>query len=158
MEKDGFHPHMESNSFKGSSKANNHSAQQIAESDVQDLKNKKSTKKWGFDLTAFEPNGFQEIIKENNLHPIPQKVDSTYRSGDYSRKYRHFEWKGDGIRLITKSNPYEKGSEWQPRTNQGYASYIGIEGTPNKVDKLKESIKSHSRYIKGESPNEREFI
>ena len=105
--------------------------------------------KHGFDLTDFGHNKFPVVLKNLKIKPRAEK-------GRYG-----WEWKGNGILIVTGNNPItgEYANEKIPRKNEkDYASYMGVEGKPELVDKAVELIKKYSTYIKGESPGRRDYI
>ena len=108
--------------------------------------------KHGFDLTDFKRNGFKQLLKALKIKPVAQ----------LDRNESGWEWKGNGIMIVTGNDPitgqYHSVSALKRKTEKNYASYIGIEGKPDMVEKAVELIKKHAIYIKGESPGKRNFI
>jgi len=106
--------------------------------------NAKDTKEYGFDLTDIPEAKWKELLK---LLGITAKA--TNQDG--------WQWKGDGILLVTANNPltgvYYSGAR---EPEKGYASYIGIEGDSAKVDLAVDFIRKHGNS-KDES-DRREFI
>ena len=116
---------------------------------VRDPKNKN----WGFDLTNFQPNTFQKILKDLG---IPKEYQRSYHeNGDG----RGFIWEGEGIMIETKNNPItgEYGTQGMREPEKDYAGYIGITGEPDQVDMAVKLIKKYGGS-KDESPNKRSFI
>jgi len=115
---------------------------------------------WGFDLTDFEPNTFQKMLKELGM---PQEYVRTWHEADpdlnLERQGRGFVWQTEGLLIETKNNPItgEYGNPKQREPEKDYAGYIGIEGTPEQVKEAVKLIKKYSGN-KDESPNRREFI
>ncbi len=114
---------------------------------------------WGFDLTDFEPNGFQKVLKGLG---IPQEYVRSWHEPDETikeRQGRGFVWEGEGIMIETKNNPItgQYGTERMREPEKDYASYIGISGQPDQVKKAVELIKKYGD-AKDESPNRRDFI
>ena len=113
-------------------------------------------KKHGFDLTDFKPNGFQKVLKALKIRP-KAKLD---------RNESGWEWKGNGILIVTGNDPitgkyassYSGKSSVKRKDEKNYASYIGIEGTPDMVETAVELIRQYSSYVKNESPGQRNFI
>ena len=113
-------------------------------------------KKYGFDLTDFKPNGFQKVLKGLG---IKQKKGEEGKSSGW-------EWKGNGILIVTGNNPitgqYASSvsgkSPIKRKHEKNYASYMGIEGKSELVDKAVELIKQYASYIKKEDPNRRSYI
>lgn len=62
--------------------------------------------------------------------------------------------------LVTGNNPITgKYGAPKGRTPElGFASYIGIEGSPDKVAQLAALIRAKAEYIKEEAKHERQFI
>jgi len=110
-------------------------------------------KKHGFDLTDFKTGGFQKVLKGLGIRVKP---------GEEGGRTSGWEWKGNGIMIVTGNDPitgqYHSVSALKRKTEKNYASYIGIEGKPDMVEKAVELIKKHAIYIKGESPGKRNFI
>ncbi len=105
--------------------------------------------KHGFDLTDFKSNKFKVVLKNLGIRPKSQNM------GDNG-----FYWKGNGILIITGNDPIT-GQFWNPdmrEPEKDYASYIGIEGNPEMVEKAVDLIKKYASYIKNESPGSRQYI
>ncbi len=115
---------------------------------------------WGFDLTDFEPEGFQKVLK--NLE-MPQEFVRTWHEADpelnLERQGRGFVWEGEGIMIETKNNPItgEYGNPKQREPEKDYAGYIGITGQPEQVKIAVKLIKMFGTS-QDESPKRREFI
>lgn len=100
----------------------------------------------GYDLTDFEPNGFQHVLQGLGLsivagHKLPP-MDGV--PGGWM-------WSGDRIRIVTANDPitgryYNTGRRGDEKN---YAGYMGIEGSPERVTLAKRLIKKHAKYIKG---------
>ena len=106
--------------------------------------------KHGFDLTDFKPGGFQKLLKALKISPKAKDM-----------KDKGWYWKGNGILIVTGNNPItgEYANQNVPRKKEkNYASYIGVEGSPDLVKHAVDLIKHYSTYIKGESPGKRSFI
>ena len=104
---------------------------------------------WGFDLTSIKPSIWKKILKLIEAKETPEH-------DEYS-----WVWKGKDVSLYTGNDPIsgEYASKGRRRENEiGYASYIGIEGKKDLVEKVADLIKKHADYIKDESPGERQFI
>ena len=103
--------------------------------------------KHGFDLTDFGHNKFPVVLKNLKIKPNAEKG----RTG--------WEWKGNGIIIVTANNPITGEYYSGIRKNEtDYASYIGVEGKPELVQKAVDLIKKYSTYIKDESPGRRSYI
>lgn len=114
----------------------------------------------GFDLTSFgTPTKFRKVLRVNQLKPSRSVIHKGGSEG-YHYKYKTYVWKGKGLEMRTGNNPitgmYSEPKQRPPE--KGYASYIGIKGTPQRVAKLVKTIKSTTRDIKGYNPKENEFI
>ena len=113
-------------------------------------------KQHGFDLTDFKSGGFQKVLKGAGIR---QKKGEEGRSSGW-------EWKGNGILIVTGNDPitgeYFSSATGQStikrRKEKNYASYIGVEGNPKKVELVVDLIKKHADYIKKESPGRRTYI
>jgi hypothetical protein len=71
-----------------------------------------------------------------------------------------FVWNGPDIQVVTANNPisgeyYRKG---QRENEQGYASYMGFSGTPEKIKLALKLLKKHAEFIKKIDPKRRQFI
>ena len=103
----------------------------------------------GFDLSDFKPGGFKKVLKALG---IPATADHQGSRG--------FFWKGRDILIVTGNNPitgkFNNPQNRKPERN--YASYIGIEGSEEKVKRAVELIKKYTSYRKGESKGRRDFI
>lgn len=97
---------------------------------------------WGFDLTDIKGSVFAQILKSVGINPDDGKEED-----------RAWEWKGSGILIVTGNNPITG----ERKGEKDYASYIGIEGTEDKVKKVADAIREKGDW-KDESPNEREYI
>ena len=116
--------------------------------------------KHGFDLTDFNPNAFQKVLKGVGIKPKAIRGDEV--SG---KKQSGWVWKGNGIMIVTGNNPitgeyHSQGKDRKPtrKSEKGYASYIGIEGKKELVLKAVELIKKYASYIKNEQPGKRGYI
>ncbi len=115
---------------------------------------------WGFDLTDFEPDGFQKVLKNLGM---PQEFVRTWHEADpelnLERQGRGFVWEGEGIMIETKNNPItgQYGNPKQREPEKDYAGYIGITGQPEQVKIAVKLIKMFGS-TKDESPNSRDFI
>ena len=69
----------------------------------------------GFDLTDFKRNGFKQLLKALKIKP---KAEHSDRSGG------SWEWKGNGILIITANNPItgEYAVEGRRKNEKDYAS------------------------------------
>ena len=110
----------------------------------------------GFDLTDFKSNGFQKVLKGVGIRPKAQ----------LDRNESGWEWKGNGILIVTGNNPItgeyaSSASGKSPikrKPEKNYASYMGVEGKSELVDKAVELIKKYATYIKNEDPRRRSYI
>lgn len=114
--------------------------------------------KWGFDTTVFPPSAWFGIAAETRFL--------------FHRRVRdhlnEFEWRSidnacefdDRFRIWTTGNP-NTGEYYQPQQRSpdiGFAGFIGIEGDDVHVRTLVDLIRRRADYIKGESPERRDFI
>ena len=117
---------------------------------VIDIKTGKevSTVEHGFDLTAIDAPKWKELLK---LLGIPAKATNPDGKG--------WQWQGEEILLVTGNNPLtgEYYREGERENEKGYASYIGIEGDPEKVELAADFI-SKNGDSKDESPGNRDYI
>ena len=105
--------------------------------------------KHGFDLTDFKHNKFPVVLR--NLG-IGSKAKWMGNKGYY--------WQGKDILIVTGNNPIN-GKFYNPKMRKdekNYASYIGVEGSPEMVEKAVGLIKKYASYIKGESKGSRRYI
>ena len=110
----------------------------------------------GFDLTDFKSNGFQKVLKALGIRP-QAKLD---------RNESGWEWKGNGILIVTGNDPitgkyassYSGKSPVKRKDEKNYASYMGVEGKSELVDKAVELIRKYATYIKREDPKRRSYI
>jgi len=115
----------------------------------------KEVKQYGFDLTDFKVNGFKKVLQGLKIRP---KAELSDKSGG------SWHWKGNGILIVTANNPItgeyaSSGVTGVTRKKEkNYASYMGVQGHPDKVEKAVELIKKHASNIKGETPNRRSYI
>lgn len=110
--------------------------------------------KWGFDLTDIKGSVFARILQSAGINPnTPDDTD------------RGWIWKGSGVIVVTANNPIT-GEAYKRRRETGmtgdaekdYASYIGIEGDPEKVAAIAHAIKKYATAIKGETKGSRSYI
>ena len=126
--------------------------------------------KWGFDLTSFGEGEagakvFKSILDEMGLNCKPKRRRSykyLVRNGTDKTPLneRPFIWSIKGLRLVTGANPLT-GEYYMARGREselGYASYIGISGDRELVEKLAKLISSKAEFVKEETPNESGFI
>lgn len=107
----------------------------------------KAVMEYGFDLTDFDSaEDFQKALEKAGMAKETKKT----KDG--------FLWSGEGIEMVTGNNPITGEYRDNRRGNEvGFASYIGITGTPAKVKTLVAAIKDVANY-KDESPGARDFI
>jgi len=120
------------------------------------LLSEESNLKWGFDLTDFgSVSNFKKVIEPFNMKF--KRVTKKSKNGDTNYEYK---WSAPGIMIVTFNNPItgEYGVPDGREAEKGYASYVGIEGDPDKVKKMVKLIKKHSTDFKDESPKSRDFI
>ena len=104
-------------------------------------------KKHGFDLTDISAADWQIVL-------------SSVEAGNQAEQTRDgWEWSGQNILIVTANNPitgeYCNGSR---KHEKGYASYIGVEGSPSKVKMVVDGIREFATFIKDECRNARDFI
>ena len=106
--------------------------------------------KHGFDLTDFKRNGFKQLLKALKIRP----------KAELDRNERGWEWKGNGILIVTGNNPItgEYAGSMPRKNEKDYASYMGVEGKPDLVQQAVELIHKWASYIKDESPGKRHYI
>ena len=117
---------------------------------------KEGKRQHGFDLTDFKSNGFQKVLKGVGIR---QKEGKDGRSSGW-------EWKGSGILIVTGNDPitgeyFSSSTGRSPikrKAEKNYASYMGVEGKSELVDKAVELIKKYATYIKNEDPKRRSYI
>ena len=118
-----------------------------------------NTVEHGFDLTDFEPNGFQKVLKGVGI-PVS---DGKYITKDYGEGVGvvgyGYVWEKDGLMIITSNNPItgEYNNPKQRENEKDYASYMGIEGDEDEVAQAVKLIKEYSGS-KDESVGRRDFI
>jgi len=104
--------------------------------------------KHGFDLTTFDnAKNFLKLLKMLGMEEMPEQNKDGY-----------FIWSGPGITIVTGNDPIT-GTYYKPQAREpeeGYASYIGLEGEADKVKKAVDYIKKFDP--KDESPGRRSFI
>ena len=113
-------------------------------------------RQYGFDLTDFKSGGFQKVLKG---------VGIRQKKGEEGRSHG-WEWKGSGILIVTGNDPitgeyFSSSTGRSPikrKAEKNYASYIGVEGKSELVDKAVELIKKYATYIKNEDPKRRSYI
>ena len=113
---------------------------------------KPTATKWGFDLMDFGPSrgAFQRVLSSVGISATKEP-----KRGHIGE----FVWEGSGITIVTGNNPItgEYSVEGRRQPQPGYASYVGIEGSPDKVEMAAGLMKRLGDY-KDESPNARDFI
>jgi ribosome modulation factor len=111
-------------------------------------------KKAGFDLTSISPENWVAMLKQLGAAEKPENVDT-------GKGYPTWQWKGDGILVVTAQDPVTGlpagKSMGSGGTEVGYASYIGLEGSLEKVKAAADFIQKHGQY-KDYSPDNRDFI
>ena len=115
----------------------------------------KSDRLHGFDLTLIDDgqagvDKWKAILKVMKLPLKPYHDKANYC----------YVWANKRVKLVTANNPitgqYSHPSKRDPEL--GYASYIGIEGSPAQVAQLATLIREAAVSIKEEVPGERQFI
>jgi len=104
--------------------------------------NKKFNFEHGFDLTDFDQQYWIIMLTLLGLEAVNQKKDN----GGYVWIFK------DGY-IVTGNDPLT-GNYCQPESRdpeRGYLSYVGIAGNFDFVDTVRKFIKTHAKYIKGES-------
>lgn len=115
--------------------------------------------KAGFDLTDFRSaETFVEMLQNIDMDPYWRYARVEKSPGE--REYYAYVWVNENGMIICGNNPITgEYSNPQDRVNQqGYASYIGVEGTEEFVQRATETIQEYAESIKDYNPNEREFI
>lgn len=115
----------------------------------------KSERQWGFDHTGFGEGEtgkqtFLAILKECEISPKPI----------HDKDGKAFIFANPYVMLVTANNPIT-GKYGDPKRREpelGYASYIGIEGSPQLVEKIANLIRKKADFIKEEVKHERQFI
>jgi hypothetical protein len=101
-----------------------------------------------FDLTDFRSaRVFAGVLDNLNLHPVEEYFRLSLGSNESNDRYVYVWANSEGM-IITGNNPITGAySRPEDRHNQvGYASYIGIEGTPSFVEKATELIKKNGNW------------
>jgi hypothetical protein len=113
----------------------------------------------GFDSTDFKSDKvFANILKMNGLTKYT-RLKREVNQGTYHSVYYVYSWKGAGLEIRTGYNPITGGDSYGKRgRGEGFAGYIGIKGTPERVRALVMSIKQSRPYIKDESVGRNDFI
>ncbi len=117
--------------------------------------------KWGFDTTDFKKDGFQNVIKGLELSEKPDPFFTTDLDGKPQQLAWEWRSRKGGVRVVTVNNPItgEDGRKIFNRPNEkDFAGSIGVEGEKLKVEKAVRLIRENATLIKGESPNDREFV
>lgn len=123
----------------------------------------------GFDLTDFDTaRRFENLLAELDLNPehiYREEVDAEYAKIDKSpddpdSDHGVFVWANENLALITGNNPLtgEYSDPDMRPPEKGYASYIGLSGTPEAVEEAFDRIKEVAAHIKAEDPEGRQFI
>lgn len=117
---------------------------------------------YGFDLTSFKPGGFQKVLQGLGIPVKPGRFldDKGVETGNPPKgEYGKWVWAGPGIHIITGNDPITgKYSTIGGRQDEkDYASYMGLQGSPDKVKQAVELIHKFADGIKDESPT-RDFI
>jgi hypothetical protein len=109
---------------------------------------------WGFDLTEISPENWLKVLQEVGI--------SVEQKPELDSELSAWAWKGPGIEIFTACDPitgeFSRPLGDSERRDVGYASYIGIQGKPDLVQKAANAIKQHAEYVKDESPKKRDFI
>ena len=114
----------------------------------------------GFDLSSFDnPEHFVEVLEKIGLDPYYDytRVDRRRAESD-DEPYYVYVWGGEDGMLVLGNNPIT--GEWKGTgrpNDKGYASYIGIEGTQEFVEKAYEIIEQEANY-KDYDMSHRSFI
>ena len=103
---------------------------------------------YGFDLTDISGSAWADMVKE---HGLKGTLKSTKSDG---MTYSKWIWKGKDVTVISSNDPISG----KPKGEKDYASYIGVKGNKDTVDKIVSFIKAHADGIKGESPGKLDFI
>lgn len=95
----------------------------------------------GYDLTEFEPGGFQKVLQGLGIWQC---------AGEKIGRRGGWLWSGKGIRIVTANDPItgQYSREGMRADEPDYASYMGVEGTPTKVRAAKKLIAKHAVEIK----------
>jgi hypothetical protein len=107
--------------------------------------------KWGFDKVDFgTAAAFAKVLAAAGISALQEP-----KRGHIGE----FIWSGSGIEVVTGNNPitgeYIDSAKRPP--DEGYASYVGIEGNSDKVGAVVRAVKRHGDY-EDESRNVRDFI
>jgi len=101
---------------------------------------------WGFDLTGISADIWKQILKTIKASEKPTNNNDTW------------VWKGEKVTIYTGNDPISGKFARKGRGDEvDYASYIGIEGDRDLVEKVADTIREYGD-CKDESPNERNYI
>jgi len=126
---------------------------------TSDIHHRFSNKEASFDLTDFgSVRVFAGVLDNLNLHPVEEYYRLSLRSNKANDRYVYVWANSDGM-VMTSNNPIT-GVYSRPEhrhDEEGYASYIGIEGTPSFIEKATELIKKNGKW-KDFDPESRSFM
>ena len=106
-------------------------------------------REYGFDLTNISSDNFKKILDEFELD---------YKSRKKFKSYG-WVWKNDKIEIVTGNDPVSgEHATGRREDEKGYASYVGISGEDEYVEKAAKMFKELSEWMKGQNSEWREFI
>lgn len=103
---------------------------------------------WGFDLTSITGANWKKVLSAVGISPKPTRDDIMW------------VWKGPGIKIHTGNDPItgKYGKQGGRDDEKDYASYIGVYGDKDKVEKAAKMIHDLADDIKEETPHQSRFI
>jgi hypothetical protein len=103
----------------------------------------------GFDLTSIPPENWKKVLKAVGIKNLKPTL-----------KERAWVWSGEGIEIRTGNDPIsgKYGAGQKRKDEVGYASYIGLEGTEEKVKLAYKMIKELAESIKEADPHRASYI
>ena len=113
----------------------------------------------GFDLTNFgDEETFVEVLESVDIDPHYGYVKIQKYPGENGAHV--FVWANDDGMIILGNNPItgEHASPEMRGPQEGYGSYIGIEGTKTFVDTLERAVLEKAHNYKDHDPRGRSFI
>ena len=112
----------------------------------------------GFDLSSFDsPEHFVDVLEQLDIHPYYGYTRFCPNRWDTEGDYYYYIWGNEDGMIVFGNNPIT--GEWRDGNykDEGYASYIGIEGTQEFVERAYEIIEQEANY-KDYDMSHRSFI
>lgn len=119
----------------------------------------KGDREAGFDLTSFgTPETFVEMLESIDIDPYYDYARVNVTRAEFNEEYYHYVWGNERGMIVLGNNPITGEYRDGNYKREGYASYIGLEGTQDFVESAFQMIIQYSSSYKDYDMSRRSFI